>query len=448
MKNTARKKRLEEAASAQLTLADVINAGLHEFVIAAGTAALGVVLEHERTRVVGPRYAHLPIRNAHRSGSALGELVLGGRRVQVRRPRARRLDGREVELPSWRAFAAEDPLHERAVEQMLVGVSTRNYARSLEPVPDELVTRGTSKSAVSRRFVAATERQMAEWLGRDLRAIDLVVLMIDGVYVGDDHVLLVALGFDAQGNKHVLGVREGATENAASCTALLTDMRERGLRTDRAILAVIDGSKALAKAIRDVFGSRALIQRCQAHKSRNVTDQLPDELKPSVRQTLRDAYACDDAARAKRLIANLARRLRDEHPGRRRIARGGSRRDAHREAARPAAPTRASALDDERDREPDRLDAPDLGARETLAQRQDDPALDRRGDRRRSDALPPHHRRARGHDPARARAQGSRERAHGRCAAEAGRVVITPATATQFQQRAGVRQDKLTETCG
>ena len=191
---------------------------------------------------------------------------------------------------------------------MLVGVSTRSYARSLEPVPDELVTRGTSRSPVSRRFVAATEKQMAEWLVRDLSAIDLVVLMIDGVYVGDDHVMLVALGFDAQGNKHVLGVREGATENAASCTALLTAMRDRGLRTERAVLAVIDGAKALAKAVRDVFGVRALIQRCQQHKSRNVTDQLPEELKPSVRQALRDAYACTDATRAKRMIANLVRR--------------------------------------------------------------------------------------------------------------------------------------------
>jgi transposase-like protein len=316
MKNTARKKKLKEVEPvAQLTLADVIRADLREFVIAAGTAAIGAVLEHERTQLVGPRYAHLPDREAHRAGSAAGELVLGGRRVQVRRPRARTLAGREVELPSWLAFAAEDPLHERAVEQMLVGVSTRSYARSLEPVPDELVTRGTSRSAVSRRFVAATEKQMAEWLGRDLSAIDLVVLMIDGVYVGDDHVMLVALGFDAQGNKYVLGVREGATENAASCTALLTEMRDRGLRTDRAVLAVVDGAKALAKAVRDVFGARALIQRCQAHKSRNVTDQLPEELKPSVRQALRDAYACADAARAKRMVANLVRRLRDEHPG-------------------------------------------------------------------------------------------------------------------------------------
>ena len=155
---------------------------------------------------------------------------------------------------------------------------------------------------------------MAEWLGRDLGAIDLVVLMIDGVYI-EEHVLLVALGIDVDGKKHVLGVREGATENAASWTALITDMRERGLRTDRAVLAVIDGSKALAKAVRDVYGGRALIQRCQAHKSRNVLDQLPEDVRPSVRQALRDAYSSADPSRARRLLTNLSRRLRDEHPG-------------------------------------------------------------------------------------------------------------------------------------
>jgi len=230
---------------------------------------------------------------------------MGGRRVHVRRPRARTVDGREAELPSWATFAAEDPLRERAVEQMLVGVSTRRYARSLEAMPEDLATRGTSRSAVSRRFVAATEQQMAEWLGRELSTIDLVVLMIDGVVI-DEHVLLVALGIDSDGKKHVLGVREGATENAASCTALITDMGERGLRTGRAVLAVIDGSKALAKAVRDVYGTRALIQRCQAHKARNVLDQLPEAMRPSVRQALRDAYSAADIARAKRLLSNLA----------------------------------------------------------------------------------------------------------------------------------------------
>jgi putative transposase len=295
-------------------LGAIMRHDLREFVIAAGTAALAAMLEDERTQLVGPRYAHLPTRSARRTGSTLGELVMGGRRVQVRRPRARTLDGEEMQLPSWAAFAAEDPLNERAVNQMLVGVSTRRYARSLEPLAAPLPERGTSRSAVSRRFVAATEKQMAEWLGRDLSKLDLGALMIDGICIAD-HVLLVALGIDANGKKHVLGVREGATENAAACTALLTDLRERGLRTDRAVLVVIDGSKALARAVRNVFGTSAIVQRCQAHKTRNVVDQVPEELKPSVRQALREAYSTNEYERARTMLTNLVRRLRDEHPG-------------------------------------------------------------------------------------------------------------------------------------
>lgn len=332
MKNTARKTGTTEATRPQLRevlgevaddqatvqlvlgLRHVVRENLREFVISAGAAALAAVLEEERTRLVGPKYAHLPDRRARRAGSAPGELVMGGRRVQVRRPRARTLDGQEVQLPSWTAFGAEDPLHERAVEQMLVGVSTRRYARSLEPLPADLPSRGTSRSAVSRRFVAATERQMAEWLGRELGSLELGVVMIDGIHI-DDHVLLVALGIDSDGKKHVLGVREGATENAAACTALLADLRDRGLRTDHPVLVVIDGAKALAKAVRNVFGDRAIVQRCQAHKLRNVVDQLPDDMKPSVRQALREAYAASDAARAHTMLTNLVRRLREKHPG-------------------------------------------------------------------------------------------------------------------------------------
>lgn len=316
MKKTARKgpKRTGSSAGPLLPLLHaIVRRDLREFVVDAGMAALADVLEQERAAVCGPRYVHQAERRAFRAGHAVGELVLGGRRVQVERPRARTVDGDEVTLPSWRAFAAEDPLRERALEQALVGVSTRRYARSLEDVPAGVRTRGTSRSAVSRRFVAATEQQMATWLGRDLGEIDLVVLMVDGVHV-DDHVVLAALGIDSDGKKHVLGVREGATENATACTALLGDLRERGMRTDQTVLAVLDGSKALAKSVRDVFGRRALIQRCQAHKARNVLDQLPEELRPSVREALRQAYGSGDAARAKRLLGNLARRLRDDHP--------------------------------------------------------------------------------------------------------------------------------------
>ena len=317
MKNTANNRAAKEEGSwppLSLALAEIVRQDLREFVVSAGVAALTTLLERERTDACGPRYVHQSDRSARRAGHAPGELVMGGRRVQVWRPRARTTDGREVMLPSWKAFSVEDPLQERAVEQMLVGVSTRRYARSLESLPADLPARGASRSAVSRRFVAATEQQMGEWLGRDLSPLDLAVLMLDGVYV-QDHVLLVALGIDAEGTKHVLGVREGATENAAACTALLTDLRDRGIRTDRHILVVLDGAKALAKAVRNVFGSRALIQRCQVHKSRNVLDQLPEGMRPSVRQALREAYRCGDADRAKKLLTNLGRRLRAYHPG-------------------------------------------------------------------------------------------------------------------------------------
>jgi transposase-like protein len=234
--------------------------------------------------------------------------------VSTGRPRARTVAGEEVELPSWRFFSQEDPLTERALEQMLVGVSTRKYGRSLEPTGPGVTTRGTSKSAVSRRFVAKTQAQMNDWLGRDLSQISLAALMIDGVHVGE-HVLLIALGIDIQGNKHVLGIREGATENSTACTELLSDLVDRNLRTDYTILAVLDGAKALVKAVRSVWGKRALVQRCQVHKLRNVTEQLPEAMRRSAKKEMQQAYRARSAKTAKRLLTNLLRRLRSQHPG-------------------------------------------------------------------------------------------------------------------------------------
>lgn len=287
---------------------------LHEWIAAAGLAAVMELLERERAALCGVRYRHDRARSAFRGGHVRSSLVLGGRRVAIGRPRVRGRNGRELKLPSWQAWSARDPLTRRAMEQMLLGVSTRHYARSLETLPPGLQQRAIGRSAVSRRFITHTERKLTQLLSRSLAALDLPVLMLDGVHFGA-HVVLVALGIDRQGQKHVLGLWEGATENAAACKALLANLAGRGLRTDRAILVVIDGSKALASAVREVFGARALIQRCREHKKRNVTDALPAAMRTAMRQFLNQAYATRDVKRIAQLLEQQARKLNHAHPG-------------------------------------------------------------------------------------------------------------------------------------
>jgi len=247
-----------------LHLPGLVREALYETVIAAGLACVDEVLEAERSRLCGARYQHLRERQALRAGRVASSLVLGGRRVAVNRPRARSVEGHELSLPSWREWSTRDPLTERAVEQMVLGVSTRRYARSLEPLPPTASVRGISKSAVSERFVYGTERKLAELMSRDLAKFCFTTLFIDGVHFGE-HVVLAAVGVDEHGDKHVLGLREGATENAAACKALLADLIERGLDPGHSLLVVIDGAKALHKAVVEVFGARALIQRCREH---------------------------------------------------------------------------------------------------------------------------------------------------------------------------------------
>ena len=287
---------------------------LHEWVAAAGLAAVMELLERERAALCGSRYRHNRARSAFRGGHVSSSLVLGGRRVGIRRPRVRSSDGRELMLPSWAAWSARDPLTRRALEQMVLGVSTRRYARSLETLPPGLTQRAIGRSAVSRRFITHTEHKLTQLLSQSLAALDLPVLMIDGVHFGD-HVVLVALGIDGQGRKQVLGLWEGASENAAACKALLANLAERGLRTNRAILVVLDGSKALASAVRDVFGARALIQRCREHKKRNITDALPKPMRTAMRQALNQAYASGDVTRIRKLLEQHARKLHYDYPG-------------------------------------------------------------------------------------------------------------------------------------
>lgn len=313
-----KKSRQEETiAQTLLPLARVafmMRRGLRELVLNAGMATLETILEQERTDVCGPRYRHNPKRDASRMGHGKGELVLGGRRVKVSRPRARTRDNQEVILPSWSAFSSDDPLNDRAVEQMVIGVATRKYARSLEPLPEELNESGTSKSAVSRRFVAMTGNRLDEWLHRDLSSLRLVALFLDGITIAE-HVVIVALGLDQDGYKHVLGLWEGATENTTCCKALLQNLVDRGISTERSLLFVVDGSKALAKGVRDFWGKRALIQRCQVHKKRNVLDELPESMRGNVSLTISQAYRSRELCTATKILKNLAHTLKDDHPG-------------------------------------------------------------------------------------------------------------------------------------
>lgn len=285
---------------------------LLELALRSGLKVFTTMLEEDRTAICGLRYAHEPDRPASRAGSVRSEVVLGGRKVAIQRPRVRTADG-EVALPTFATMAHRDPLDRRAVEQMLVGVATRQYARSLEPITADIESRGTSKSAVSRRFVAKTQAQLETWQAAPLEDLDLVGLLLDGVHVGE-HCLIVALGVAGDGTKHALGLWEGSTENATVCQSLLSNLQSRGLRTDRSLLILLDGSKALRKAVRETFGDVALVQRCQIHKLRNILDHLPERQRPWVKAIVQRAYRSADVATATRLLQDLARRLDTGHP--------------------------------------------------------------------------------------------------------------------------------------
>ena len=287
-------------------------AELLELALRSGLKVFTTMLEEDRTAICGPRYAHEPERLASRTGTTRSDVVLGGRKVAIQRPRVRTAAG-EVAVPTFEAMAATDPLDRRVVEQMLVGVATRQYARSLEPVGPDMKSRGTSKSAVSRRFVAWTTAQLAAWQSVPLDGLDLVALLIDGVHLGD-HCLIVALGIGADGQKHALGLWDGSTENATVCQGLLANLQSRGLRTDRSVLVILDGSKALRKAVRATFGDAALVQRCQVHKMRNILEYLNDRQRPWAQAILRRAYQSADVKTAQRLLVDLAKRLETEHP--------------------------------------------------------------------------------------------------------------------------------------
>ena len=263
--------------------------------IRAGRQVLGAMMEQDREEICGPRWKRDPDRSAGRTGTTQSE-------------------GQEVELPSFAFAASRDPLDRHALTAVACGISTRKYARSLEPLSEEVDERSTSKSTVSRRYVAMTTKQMTKWLTTPLGDRHFPIVMIDGIHLGD-HMVLIALGIDFEGKKQVLGLREGNTENSRVAKALLRDLVDRGLDPERARLFVIDGAKALTSAIVKVFGSLGAIHRCQIHKERNILGHLPDRLQQSVKSVLRESWGLNDAKLAKRRLERLASSLESDHPG-------------------------------------------------------------------------------------------------------------------------------------
>jgi transposase-like protein len=280
---------------------------MREWVADFGMASMVALMEGDAERVVGCRKnGHLKGRQHSHWGYADTPFPYDGREVVLPRPRVRTLDKRkEVELQVVRQLQGLDPMDQRAVEQILLGVSTRGYEQSLGPAPTGLRTRGAKKSRVSELFIHETTRRMKEHFSEKLEHLDLVAMMLDGIVVGG-HSVVAALGIAREGTKHVLGLRQGSTENATLCTALLQDLNDRGLRNGTGLLYVIDGGKGLRSAITAVFGASAAVQRCQQHKRRNVAEHLPAARQRAVDRMLVDAYKSESLKTARKRLKQLA----------------------------------------------------------------------------------------------------------------------------------------------
>jgi transposase-like protein len=303
----------EQVTIALRELAGTAKEGLLAFSVGIGLAVLDELFEAEVVRLAGAKGKHDADRRAYRHGREPRQVTLGGRRVQVNKPRVRSVDDEEMELRTFRTFATRDLLNEAALGRMLAGLSTRRYSAGLEPV-GKVEARATSKSSISHRFIQGTEQKLAELFGRDLSQLDLVAMFIDGVEIAE-HCVVVALGIDAEGRKYPLGLWEGTTENKTVCNALLGNLIERGLHVEQPRLFVIDGGKAIRAAVLSTFGTYAVIHRCREHKRRKVLEHLPQAERMFVSRKLNKAWSETDARRAEAQLRALAKQLETKHPG-------------------------------------------------------------------------------------------------------------------------------------
>jgi transposase-like protein len=275
-----------------------------------GLMLVSAVIESECERIAGKKDDKNPLRTANWWGSQLSPVYYDRRKVLIDRPRLRSKDNKEIQLNTYRAFQIPDKMKQSVMKQMVLGISSRNYEEAAESF---IKGYGIKKSSISRHFVKATAEQMREFMERDISGLDLCALFIDGIEF-KRQMLVVALGLDKKGKKHILGLWQGATENATVCTNLLNDTERRGLDMGKDYLFVLDGSKALRSAVARKFGTDALVQRCQQHKRRNVREQLPLEHQEAIDARISAAYNMADYGEAKKSLDLTVRYLERLNP--------------------------------------------------------------------------------------------------------------------------------------
>ena len=284
--------------------------GVGELIRQAGLRLMDLLMQEEVRELVGERSQRQAERTAHRWGSERGYCVVMGQKVPVERPRVRSTDDQEVRLGSYEMFHRGEPLTETVWEKLMLGLSTRKYGQAVREFTEAY---GLEKSAVSEHFIEASRAKLQEMMERRLDKTRLCALLIDATpFAGQQ--LVVAMGISHDGRKMILGLRQGATENATVVGELLGDLVSRGLNFSEPRLYILDGGKALTAAVKRHAGESAAIQRCQVHKRRNVLDHLTYERKPAIAQRLNAAYALEDHAAAKQALNTLHRELMDLNP--------------------------------------------------------------------------------------------------------------------------------------
>jgi len=296
-----------------LPMADIVGLlqqGVGHLLRQAGLELMSLVMDEEVRHLAGERHQQHAGRRAHRWGKEDGYCVVDGQKVPIQKTRLRTSDKREQRLGSYQLFQRSGPMQAGVWDKMMRGLSTRNYGAVVKDFQEAY---GIEKSAVSENFIEASREKVKHLMERPLGALRLCAVLIDGTPF-KDRQMIAALGIGCDGTKTVLGIREGATENTAVVSGLLSELVERGLDFSIPRLYVLDGGKALAAAVRKYAGEAGFIQRCQVHKKRNVVDHLPDEHKADVKRKLQNAYAMAEYADAKRALERLHRELMDLNP--------------------------------------------------------------------------------------------------------------------------------------